>query len=272
VKQDGGRLACRSWLYAPGDNAKLVDQVFTAGSDAVILDLEDAVPDANKEQARALVAAAIRMQASWVRINRAGTNDARSDIEAVGADARGFRVPKVESAEDIEWVHRLCPEMPLIAIIETAIGVTRAAEIASHPAVYALSLGAADLMRDLSLGGDDIELLYVRSQLVVVSRAAGIAPPIDSVHLDTRDLAGLRSAALRARSLGFFGKSAVHPAQVAVINEAFTPTDAEVAQALATVQAFEASGGLPTTHDGLFIDAPVVARAYDILQLGGAKR
>jgi citrate lyase subunit beta / citryl-CoA lyase len=266
------RLAYRSWLYAPGDNAKLVERVFAAGSDAVVLDLEDAVPEANKERARTLVAGALRTQASWVRINRAGTDEARRDVDAVGADACGLRIPKVESAEDIEWVHRLRPAMPLVATIETAIGVTAAAEIASHSAVYALALGAADLMRDLSLGGSDIELLYVRSQLVVVSRAAGIAPPIDSVHLDTRDLAGLRSSALRARALGFFGKSAIHPGQVAVINEAFTPTMDEVARARAIVQKFEASGGLPTTHEGLFIDAPVVARAQDIIQLDGANR
>ncbi len=219
-----------------------------------------------------LVAATLLKHASWVRINRAGSDDARRDIDAVGADARGIRVPKVECAADIEWVHQLSPATPLIAIIETAVGVTAAAEIASHPAVYALALGAADLMHDLSLGGDDMELLYVRSQLVVVSRAAGIAPPIDSVHLNTRDLARLRSSALHARALGFFGKSAVHPAQVAVINEAFTPTEEEVARARAIVREFEESGGLPTTHEGLFIDAPVVARARDIIQLGGANR
>ena len=156
-----------------------MERVFTVGADAVVLDLEDAVPEANKASARALVAKALLSNASWVRINRAGSDDARRDIDAVGAAARGLRIPKVESPDDVEWVHRLCPGTPLIALIETAVGVTAAAAIVQHPAVYALALGAADLTRDLSLGGDGIELLYVRSQLVVVSRAAGIAPPIE---------------------------------------------------------------------------------------------
>ena len=264
--------ACRSWLYAPGDNPKLVERVFTIGADAVILDLEDSVRPENKGRARSLVAATLQTHSGWARINRPGTEDARRDLEAVASCAIGLRIPKVETAEEIDWVRLFCPDLPLIATIETALGVEAAAEIASHPAVVALALGAADLTLDLSLGGDDLELLYVRSQMVIVSRAAGIGPPIDSVYLDTGDLEGLSRASQRARRLGFFGKSAIHPRQVPVINEAFTPTADDVAAAQAIVDAFTASHGEPTTHAGLFIDAPVADRAHAIIRLARKTR
>jgi citrate lyase subunit beta/citryl-CoA lyase len=131
-----------------------------------------------------------------------------------------------------------------------------------------LSMGGVDLRRDLNCGGGNLTTLYVRSHLVVVSRAAGLAPPIDSVYPHIRDDAGLREEAAFARSLGFFGKSAIHPGQLSAIHAAFTPTDDELAWAQDVVDAFDSAGGealqLP---DGEFVDLPVAERARRILDL-----
>ena len=136
------------------------------------------------------------------------------------------------------------------------------------PGVRHLAMGGVDLQRDLNAGNGNAQTLYVRSHLVLASRAAGIDPPIDSVypHLDDED--GLSEQAQFARSLGFFGKSAIHPCQLAAIHEAFTPSAPEIAWAREVLAAFDAAGGealrLPT---GEFIDLPVAQRARHLLKI-----
>ena len=172
----------RSYLFAPGHNAKLLAKVFDAGADAVMLDLEDAVPPDAKARARAMVAQVCAERATWVRINAVGTAACEADLDAVAGLAAGLRVPKVESAEEVQWVAERAPGTPLICAIETARGVLAAAEIATVGGVRHLSIGGVDLRRDLNAGDGNLQTLYVRSHLVVVSRAAGLDPPIDSVY------------------------------------------------------------------------------------------
>ena len=145
----------------------------------------------------------------------------------------------------------------------------RALEIASAPGVVNLAFGNVDFGLELNVDpSDDQATLYARSHLVVASRAAGIEPPSDGVWVRYRDLDGLRGAALRARRLGFFGKSAIHPSQVAIINEVFAPTPEELDWARRVVAAFEASGGAATRLDGgEMIDVPVAERARRLLAL-----
>jgi citrate lyase subunit beta/citryl-CoA lyase len=257
----------RSWLYAPGHSEKLLAKVFEAGADAVILDLEDAVPVQLKAEARTLVAGIVRDRPTWVRINRPRTAEAEADLTAVGAFASGLRVPKVESAADVEWVAVRAPGKVLACTIESAVGVLRAAEIAAAPATGLLVLGAADLVADLGLGEGTEPLAYARSHLVVSSRAAGISPPCDSVYTGP-DGAGLREAAENARRFGFGSKSAVRPQQVAVINEVFSPSPSELRWAREVLAVFDAAGGAATRlPSGALVDLPIATRARRLLAL-----
>lgn len=263
----------RSYLFAPGHNEKLLSRVFDAGADAVMLDLEDAVPPHAKHRARAMVAEALADRRAWIRINAVGTELAAADLEACAALTAGIRIPKVESAQDVRWVLDRAPHgVPLICAIESARGILAAAEIASEPGVRHLSLGGVDLRRDLGATDGNLQTLYARSHLVAASRAAGIEPPIDSVYARLDDAAGLREQAQFARSLGFFGKSAIHPRQLPIIHEAFTPTADELAWADAVVEAFDRGGGEAIRlADGEFVDLPVAERARRVLEQAGGR-
>jgi citrate lyase subunit beta/citryl-CoA lyase len=261
----------RSYLFAPGHNAKLLGKVFDAGADAIMLDLEDAVPREAKEQARTMVARALGDHEAWVRVNLPRTDLCAADLEAVGDKAYGIRIPKAESAEDVEWVAERAPGKPIICAIESAVGLLAAAEIAAAPGVRHLAMGGVDLRRDLNAEAGNLQTLYARSHIVVASRAAGLEPPIDSVYPRLDDDVGLREQAEFARSLGFFGKSAIHPRQLPILHDVFTPSEEEVAWAREVVAAFEASAGealqLPS---GEFVDVPVAERARRVLEIAGA--
>jgi citrate lyase subunit beta/citryl-CoA lyase len=262
----------RSYLFAPGHNAKLLGRVFEAGADAVMLDLEDAVPPDAKDTARAMVAEALADRPAWVRVNAARTELCEADLAAVGARAYGIRIPKAESADDVRWVVERAPGKPVICAIESARGVLAAAEIAAVPGVRHLAMGGVDLQNDLNAGNGNLQTLYVRSHLVVVSRAAGLEPPIDSVYPRLDDEAGLREQTEFARSLGFFGKSAIHPRQLPVLHEVFTPSERELGWASEVVAAFEASGGAALQlPGGEFVDLPVAQRARRLLELAATR-
>lgn len=282
----------RSYLYAPGNNAKLLQRVFTAGADAVVLDLEDAVPGPEKERARQMVAAALRERAgharpaALVRVNGAQTGLCEGDIQAVvGPGLRGIRLPKAESAVAVHtvaaWIEAAEQRAGLEAgtvrlecLIESAAAVFGAYEIASaHPRVAALGFGQADFVSDVGARPtrDGWESYHARAQLVLASRVAGIAPPVDSVYLRLDDDDGLLASARSARTLGFFGKAAVHPRQLAAIHAAFTPTAEEIAEARRILAAFAGAaatgaGATRAAQIGL-IDRPVAARARNVLAL-----
>ena len=260
----------RSYLFAPGHNAKLLDRVFTAGADPVILDLEDAVPEDAKDRARHMVAAAIQDRAALVRVNPPRTDTCAADLDAVAPHAAAIRIPKCESAEDVLWVAARAGGLPLVPAIETARGVLGAQEIASVPGVAHLSIGGLDLLRDLYAGAGGLPMLYVRSHLVVVSRAAGLPPPVDSVYPLIDDDAGLRAEAEFVRSLGFGAKSAIHPRQIPILHEVFAPSARDLEWARQVLAAFEAAGrGATRLPDGEFVDLPVAQRAQRLLEIAG---
>jgi citrate lyase subunit beta/citryl-CoA lyase len=265
----------RSYLFAPGHNAKLLNRVFTAGADGLMLDLEDAVPPELKPDARRMVAAALAdppaPARAWVRVNTARTDRCAADLDAVAENAYGIRIPKAESPDDVAWIGARAPGKPIICAIESARGVLAAQEIAAAPGVRHLAMGGVDLQRDLNTTGGNFQTLYVRSHLVVCSRAAGIEPPIDSVFPRLEDDAELRSQAEFAHSLGFFGKSAIHPRQLPILHEVFTPSERELTWAREVLAAFEAAGGAALRlPDGEFVDLPVAQRASRVLQLADA--
>jgi citrate lyase subunit beta/citryl-CoA lyase len=211
----------RSYLYAPGHEADLLEEAFAHGADAVVFDLEDGVPAGLRDRARTTVAGALRGRTAWVRVNPAGTSDAETDLAAVDGLAAGLRLPKVRSADEARWLVERVPGVPVICSIESGEGLRAAARIATVPGVAKLSLGGGDLTAELGCGDTWPELLEARRTLVSACASAGIAPPVDSVYRGLGDLDGLRAAAEAAKRLGFSGKSTLWPEQVATINAAF---------------------------------------------------
>lgn len=256
----------RSWLFAPGHDAKLLTRVFDSGADEALLDLEDAVPPQMKVKAREMVVEVAHARRCWVRVNRPGTDECARDLVALEGKVAGLRLPKVESAAEVAWVASRAPGVPLDCTIESARGVLNAYEIAGAPGCALLSYGGIDLAVDLGIGRDEAQLDYARSAMAIAARAAGKPPPSDGVHPRLQDDEGLLRECESARRLGFFGKSAIHPRQVPIINAAFSPTPSELAWAEKVLAAFEASGGAATRlPDGEFIDLPVAQRARLLL-------
>jgi citrate lyase subunit beta/citryl-CoA lyase len=278
----------RSFLFAPGNHARRVEKLFALGADVAILDLEDAVAIAEKIATRAVVVAALqrpRQSLAYVRVNAVDTEWCFDDIRAVvGPWLDGIVLPKAESAAalvkvdawiaDAERATALpLGQLDLLPIVETARGIENAVEIAAAtPRVRRLAFGGGDYTHDLDLiwTPEEHELAYARAKLTHASRVAGIEPPIDTVVLQVKDLERFRRSARNGRGMGFHGKLCIHPDQVAVCNEAFTPSIAEVEQARAVVAAFvaaEAQGLASIQLNGQFIDYPIVDKARRIVAL-----
>jgi citrate lyase subunit beta/citryl-CoA lyase len=285
-------LIARSYLFAPGNREDLLDKVFAAGADAIVLDLEDAVPLAHKAHARELVASAIDRRvgrqgpSAFVRINALATELWQADVSAiVRPGVTGLRVAKAESPVDVanldQWVSRLEGErgmasgtIELTLAIESAVGVERATELAaSSPRVKNLCFGAADFCADVGVDPSQLgyETLFAQSRIVVSSRVAGLDPPIASVHTDLSDDRGLRETSEAARRLGYCGRSCVHPRQVATVNGVFTPGPETIERARRLIHSYEsalAHGlGATTAAGGEFVDPAVLRRARAVLAL-----
>lgn len=257
----------RSLLFVPGDRPDRFDKAATSGADGVICDLEDAVAAQTKASARAAVTHWLAGSGSAaVRINAPGT-DWHDDDRAAVAGLRGLTavmVPKAENPQDMAALAAaLGRGTPIVALIETALGIHRAHEIAATAGVVRLAFGALDFALDTrSAADEDAALLYARSSLVVASRVARIPPPIDGVTTCLGDEAAVRSAASMARRLGFGGKLCVHPRQVVPVNAAFTPTEEEIHHARRIVAA---AGDGVTSLNGRMVDKPVVDHARMVL-------
>lgn len=244
--------------------------MFEASADAVVLDLEDGVPAEAKDRARALVAEVTPDHRAWVRVNAPGSEVAAADLAAVVPHAAGIRIPKVHSAADAEWVAERAGGLPLAATIESAQGVLQAPAIAAVPGVLHLVIGAADLSLGLGVRSDSDTLLWARCQVVVASAAAGAGAPVDSAYVGPDDEDELRAEAMRARSLGFSGKSAVRSWHVPIINSAFLPTPEEVEWAELVLACFEEAGGAAgRLASGELVDRPIADRARRILEAAG---
>ena len=264
--------ALRSLLFAPGKDEAKLRKALATHADGVIADLEDAVPPGEKDTARRTIATVFATEPKrgprFVRINTPGTPWAADDLAAVAElDIDGVMLPKATPST----LDAIGPDgPPVIALVETALGVRFAWETASHPRVAALMLGGADLAAEanLELRADGQELLFARSSLVFASAAAGIRAPFDVVHLDVRDDAGQEAEARLARSLGFGGKACVHPAQLDGVHRVFTPTAAEIEHGRGVLAAYEqamARGDAVALHEGKLVDRPVVLRAQATL-------
>lgn len=256
-----------SWLFVPGDRPDRFDKAVAAGADEVIIDLEDAVAPADKVTARNAAVDWLATGSAWVRVNAAGTPWHEDDVRTL-ATARGLRglvVPKAEDVEALEAVRRELLGRPIVALVETALGLARAIDIARCPGVERLAFGSIDFALDIGSSEDDTALLLARSTLVVGSRVAGKAAPIDGVTTALTDPDAVRRDAERARGLGFGGKLCIHPTQVAVVGAAFRPTPEQVAWARQVLDDASSGAGVVASSTGQLIDKPVLDRARRIL-------
>ncbi|WP_433566628.1 HpcH/HpaI aldolase/citrate lyase family protein [Nocardia sp. CA-151230] len=262
-----------TWLYVPGDRPDRMVKAMASGAAVVVLDLQDAVAESRKPQARASVAEflaaadpQVRETRIHVRINNVRTETGRRDLDAIaGLPALdGIRLPLVESPADIEAAVRIAraggSRSGFHCLIETAIGVENAYRIASAPGVAAISLGEGDLQAELGTVEEE-GLAWARSRIVVAAAAAQLPAPGMAVFGNVKDAVGLRQSCLSGRRLGMRGRSAIHPAQLPVIAEAFQPTPAEIDRARRIVAAADARSGGFALDDGTFVDQPVVAAA-----------
>lgn len=276
----------RCILFAPGVDRKKITKAFSLGTDAVVLDLEDAVAISEKDNARSVVQEIINtgaLPAAFIRVNGVQTQYILKDLQtAVHAKVLGIMLAKAESREEVrmaDWLIGLLEEergitrgtIELIPFIESARGIENAAEIAAAcPRVKRLALGGNDYTADTwtTYSEEGTELFYARSKLIVASSAAGIDPPIDTVSPYIKNTESLRQDAMRARKMGFQGKLVIHPAQIEPVMSVFSPTVEEIETARRVVAAFEeaeASGTGVIQLDGKMIEYPIVNRARQIL-------
>ena len=263
----------RAVLFVPATRPERFAKALGSGADAVIIDLEDAVEASLKDQARESVRAFARSQPDTpflLRVNAVDTPWFEDDL-ALCAECVGLQevlLPKAESA--VQVARAATSGRPVLPIIESAAGVLALGELAHAAGVSRLSCGTIDLMLDMGTrpdtpGARDV-LQHVRTQLLLHSAVAGLAAPLDGVHPDFSDKDGLAAAAVLARDMGFGGMLCIHPAQVPVIQSVFAPDAAELDWARRVVEQAEATGSFAFQVDGKMVDAPVIARARQLLE------
>lgn len=286
--------ALRSYLFAPADNQRILDKVFTAGADAVVIDLEDAVAPAAKTAAREVLRRNLdELDPSatppiWVRINHVGSGLWRDDLAAVvGPWLAGIRIPKAQDPDAIERVIEfltlreaaagMSPQsISLTLTIESAGGVEGCGKLAGCDRVTTLCFGNVDFLADIGArdAEDGLAALYAHSRVVLASRVAGLHPPIAPVQTRLDDEDSLRATTERFKNLGFFGRSCIHPRQLPIIHEVFTPTEGEIAEAREIIAShehgLEGASGAVVTSTGQFVDIAVVKRAQAVLELAEA--
>ena len=288
----------RSLMFVPAHRERMVERALglgefgASGLDVAILDLEDGVPPAAKDEARRRIADVLARISRdgggprrYVRIRRALSDDGAGDLDAVvRTGLAGIMAPKVRRPDEVEWLAERLDELEqsakvphgtvrIIPSIESAAALIEAPRIAkASDRVAGLAFGSEDFALDLGLPtkreGEAADLLYARSATVVAAVSAGKLA-FDGIWPDIRDAAGLRADSLTARRLGFTGKTLIHPEQIAVVNEIFSPTAAEVEEARRVVDAFDeglARGEGAVALDGQMLDAPVVDRARRVLR------
>ena len=281
----------RALLYMPGDNWKMITKSVTLGVDSICMDMEDGAAINKKAEARATIAKALQeldfgASEKLARINSVGSGWEQEDIEAVLPHyPDGIVIPKVESFEQVEWASRIIEDAELkngwkvnsiriLIGVETAKGILNLKEIAAHPRLDAIIFGGEDFAA--SIGAvrtkDAVELLYAR-QAVIVACAAYDLQPLDIVTIDYKDLEALKVESEFGARLGFSGKQIIHPNQVQVVQEAFTPSDEAITYARRIVETFEASqkeGKGAYSLDGKMIDMPLLKNAQKVLARANA--
>ena len=259
-----------SLLFVPGSRPDRVAKAAATDADAICIDLEDAVGEADKDMARSAAVEALgslELGRTTVRINGLRTRHAARDLVALAdAQARPAAVflPMCESTTEVAIVRGALPDMTVCPLVETVAGLRAAPAIAAADGVGAVMLGGADLSAQLGVRLEWEPMLVARGTFVMACAEAGV-PAIDVPFIDLEDTAGLEAESRRARAMGFAGKAAIHPNQLAPIHSGFRPTDAERAEAEEALAAYEAGGGRAIRHAGRMLEAPIVRRYQQLL-------
>jgi citrate lyase subunit beta/citryl-CoA lyase len=269
----------RSWLFVPADSERKIARALDSDADAIIFDLEDSVAPAMKPVARDVLKSLRKRSGGpqwWVRINPLGSEFIRDDLELIGiADIHGIVLPKAESGADVTELAHRTGNIPIHAIVtETAASLFGLLSYRQpNSPLAAMSWGAEDLSAALGASskygsGGELAFTYqlARSLCLAGAVAAGVQP-VDGVFADFRDQVGLKDEAEAARREGFTGKLAIHPAQVPVINAAFTPSADDIAHAESIVAAFEAQPDAGVLSvGGRMVDRPLLVQARRVLE------
>ena len=267
----------KTWLFVPATKIDRIDKAFASGADAVIVDLEDAVAKQDKAEARDALKNYYdeqnerqTYQPIWLRINKAGSEEFFKDIVLCQQmpNLAGVLLAKAERAEDIESVHQLTG-LPVIALIESAIGLYQIDSMAKAAGLAAFSYGFLDLCNDLrvQVGTPSADLIanQIRYQFIVVSKVHKLAPPIDTIYPDFNDEVGLRARVQLWSQMGMSGMLCIHPKQVASVQQALQPTDKALEFAKRVIEEYERSGQAVFKIDGEMVDAPVIERCRQLL-------
>ncbi len=270
----------RSWLYVPADDASRLAKAAGRGADALIVDLEDGVAPSAKSAARdnlrAFLADAPSPPAVWVRIT-SEPEGLELDLDACLHDnVAGIVLAKAGDPAQIANVVARLGQLSgaprgVMPLIETGRAVFNVADIAGVPGVTQLQVGEADLRADLGItfGPDESELLVVRQRVVIVSSALDLLPPVAPVSVEFRDLDAFRASTQALARMGYIGRACIHPAQIEIAHEVFTPTDEQISAARALVSAAEAAAaegrGAFTDDSGRMVDEAVVRHARRVL-------
>lgn len=268
--------ARRCLLFVPGDSQRKLEKSAQLRVDCIIFDLEDSVAPGRKKAAREMVSKIIpslnfKQTERLIRVNPPGSEFFTADMDTVASlDVEGIVLSKVETADHLLQAAQMTT-LPILALIETALAVMNLREIAQATSqLTGLMFGAEDLMVNLGAvpSADKRELAYARSAVVMAAAAYGLQA-IDSVFIDLQNTGGLTAETEAARRMGYTGKMAIHPNQVELIQRIFSPTGAEIEQATALVEAYQAhikAGEGVFTINGRMIDRPVVGRAENLLE------
>jgi citrate lyase subunit beta/citryl-CoA lyase len=270
----------RNLLFAPAVRPDLIAKTPTSGPDLVAIDLEDATPVSAKDDARAslpeLVQAVLGRVPVTVRVNAADSPWFDDDVAALPEGLAAVIVPKIETTSGLDRVSAALtasgqPDLRIIAGIETALGVADSRELLRHPVVGAAYIGAEDYIADM--GGfrtlHNVEVAYARSRIALSARLAGI-PAFDQVVADFRDHDRCRQECDEARAMGYTGKLCIHPGQVGIARNAFTPSPQEIDHATRLLAAYEEAtdaGVAAIDFEGHMVDEPVAAQARHVLAL-----
>lgn len=268
-----GPAAPVSYLFVPGNRPERFGKALASGADQVIIDLEDAVAPTDKLSARDAVRASLDPEfPAAVRINSADSEWFEQDLSLCGLPGVAAVVlPKAASVSDIARV-RAAGAATVLALIESAEGMANARVLAAADGVSRLMFGSIDFSVDLGIEGDERELDAFRSELVLASRLAGIAAPVDGVTTAIDDADLLRRETLRGKRFGFGGKLCIHPKQLAAVHAAYLPSNDEVHWAMRVLEAAKLAGGGAVAVDGKMVDKPVMMRAERILQAASRLR
>lgn len=262
-----------TWLFVPATKMPLVAKAFNSGADSVIVDLEDAVAQVDKAQARVALKSyhdSDDYQPVWVRINQASSAGFAADIELCQQlpNLAGIMLAKAEQASDIEFIYQTTG-LPVIALVESAVGLYNLDAMASASGIVAFSYGFIDLCNDINVQigtpAADIVANQIRYQMILTSKVHNLLAPIDTVYPDFSDSEGLAQRAQLWSQMGMSGMLCIHPKQVATVQTALRPSDSEIDFAKRVVAEYESTGQAVFKIDGNMVDAPVIERCQRLL-------